>query len=70
MGKTIVAKQIRKIIAEQGVKHKVISNRAGYTEQQFSDILNGRRIIRDVDVFKIAEALGVTPNVLYGIEEK
>lgn len=32
-------------------------------------MMNGRRLIKLCDVVLIAEALGVTPNDLYGIEE-
>lgn len=63
----IVANNTRKILNERGIKHKVIAERAGYTEGQFSNILCGRKNIETDDVLKISKALGVTPNVLYGI---
>ena len=59
--------QTKKIIQERGIKQKVIAEKAGYTEQQFSNMLNGRKIIECVDVWRISEALGVTPNDLFGI---
>ena len=38
---------------------------AGYNKQQFSDMLNGRKIIKPCDALAIAEALNVTMNDLY-----
>lgn len=54
-----VAIGIRKKIAEKGLLQKSVANRAGFTEQQFSDMLNDRKIIRACDLFRISEALGV-----------
>ena len=54
-----VAIGIRKKIAEKGLLQKSVASRAGFTEQQFSDMLNDRKIIRACDLFRISEALGV-----------
>lgn len=54
-----VAIGIRKKIAEKGLRQKAVASLAGFTEQQFSDMLNGRKIIKAYDLFRIAEALGV-----------
>ena len=54
-----VAVGIRKKIAEKGLVQKSVANRAGFSEQQFSDMLNDRKIIRACDLFRISEALGV-----------
>lgn len=54
-----VAIGIRKKIAEKGLLQKSVARRAGFTEQQFSDMLNDRKIIRACDLFRISEALGV-----------
>lgn len=64
MAKTKLSENVRKVIAEKGLKHKAVAERIGRTEQQFSAMLNGRRIVRDCDVVAIADALGVTPNDL------
>ena len=64
-----VPKNILEIIQKKGVKQCVIASRAGYSKQQFSDMVNGRRIIKVVDILAIAEVLGVTPNELFGIKE-
>lgn len=65
MQESVVAQNTRRIIARQGVKNRAIAKRAGYSEQQFSAMLNSRRIIKDCDVAAIANALGVTPNDLF-----
>lgn len=63
----VIPQNVLKIIQDTGVKQCVIAERAGYTKQQFSDMLNGRKIIKAMDVLRIARALNVTPNDLYGI---
>lgn len=67
-----VARNIVRIIDGQGVKQRVIANRANFTSQAMNDMLNGRRIIKPRDIPLIVEALGVTPNELFeiGSEEK
>lgn len=65
MAVSIVAQNARRIMAERGLKHGAIAKRAGYNENQFSAIMNGRRTIRDTDVSAIANALEVTPNELF-----
>ena len=64
----IVAENIRKIIKERGLKQKIVAKKAGYTEQQFSNLLCGRKTIETEDVTKVCNALGVLPNDLYGIK--
>ncbi|MEG2014053.1 MAG: helix-turn-helix domain-containing protein, partial [Anaerovoracaceae bacterium] len=41
---------------------KAVAERLGYNEKEFSNMLNGRKIIRGEDVLPIANALGVEPN--------
>lgn len=66
----VLPENIVDIIVSQGVKQCAIAKRAGYSIQQFSAMLNGRKIIKPCDALAIAEALGVTMNELYGIETK
>lgn len=54
-----LAARIRERIAERGMKQAAVAERAGFTEQQFSDMLNGRKIIRAEYLPRIAEALGI-----------
>lgn len=65
----MVAEYTRKIIRGAGVKQKFIAQKAGYTEREFSDMLAGRKLIRDEDILRISQALGVTPNELFGIPD-
>ncbi|MDE5738488.1 MAG: helix-turn-helix domain-containing protein [Oscillospiraceae bacterium] len=57
----------RKFLQNKGLKQKAFAEMAGYTEQQFSRMMTGRDIIAWDDILKIANALEVTPNDLYGI---
>lgn len=63
-----IANYTRKIINDKGLKHKKVAEMAGYTQQEFSNLLNGRKFFGAYDVLKIATALNVTPNELFGIE--
>lgn len=69
MYKSIVAENIKKIIEKKCLSKGAIGKKAGYDIQKFSNMLNGRKIITDVDVMNIANALGAEPNELYGIEK-
>lgn len=59
---------IRNIIESRGFKHRAVAEKAGLKPKQFSDILNGRRGVDAVELWRIASALGVTPNDLFGIK--
>ena len=65
---SIIAENTRNIIKEKGLKNKAVAECAGYTEQKFSRILNGQKIIESKDILRIANALDVTPNDLFGIK--
>ena len=67
---SIVAENTRNIIKAKGLKNKVVAERAGYTEQKFSRLLNGQKVIESMDILKIAKALDVTPNDLFGINSR
>ena len=54
---SIVEKQLRKILLEKGIKQVVFANKSGFTAQELSDMLNGRRLIRVVDMIAILNAL-------------
>lgn len=56
---------ILRIIEEKGLKQCAIAKRAGFSNQQLNDMLNGRKIIKPCDAIAIADALGVTMNELY-----
>ena len=66
-----IVSTIKRIIAEKGMKQGVVAERAGFTQQEFSNILNERRKLLRVEHLKpIADAMGVEVNDLYGIEKK
>ena len=62
---TAVVPNIRKIIDERGLKQCSVAKKAGYTQQQFNNLLNGRKLVTDIDICKITDALGVTANDLF-----
>ena len=62
----VLPDNIVRIINEKGLKQLAVAKAAGYSQQQFSDMLNGRKIIKPCDALAIAEALNVTMNDLYG----
>lgn len=60
-----LSKGIQIIIAKKGLKNLYIAKKAGFTSQELSDMLNGRRLIKACDVPKIADALGVEAGDIY-----
>ena len=56
---------IARLIDEKGLKQVYVADKAGYTPQELSDMLRGRRLIKASDIPKIAYALGVTSNEIY-----
>ena len=68
--KSIIAKNVKDIMQEKCFKQSLVAQKAGYPYKTYSNMLNGRKIITDVDVMKIANALGVEPNELYGINKQ
>lgn len=54
-----VAVSIEKIISQKGLLKKSVAARAGFTPQQLCDMLNGRKIIRACDLFRLSTALDV-----------
>lgn len=62
---SVIADNTKRIISEKGMKHKAIAAKIGMSEKQFSNLLNGRKIIRDTDIEALSVALNVTPNELF-----
>ena len=68
---SIVANRVREIITEKGLKQTAIAEKAGFSTQEFSDMLNGRRLMRAVDIASIISALrgvGVDANYLFMVD--
>lgn len=64
----VIAENAIAIINEKGLKHNAVAKKAGYSRQQFSYMLHGRKNIAPSDILRISNALGVTPNDLFGIK--
>lgn len=60
-----VVNNIKRIIREKGFRKKYIAERAGFSEQQFSYILNGRKVLRVEYLLPIASALGIEIGELF-----
>jgi len=59
-----VSGNIIRVIDEKGLKQKHVAEKAGYTKQQFNSMLNGRKLIKPVDIVNIAATLNVDANEL------
>ena len=65
-----LSKGIQIIIAKKGFKNLYVAQKAGFTSQELSDMLNGRRLIKACDVPKLATALGVDAGDIYEAGKK
>lgn len=55
-----VVQNIKTIISEKGMKQTVVAERAGFSDSDFSNMLNERRkLIRIEHIPRITKALGV-----------
>lgn len=64
----VLPQNIIRIINDRGMKQCAVANKAGFSKQQFSDMLNGRKIIKPCDALAIADVLEITMNELYSVE--
>ena len=53
------------IIDKKGLKNNRIAADAGFTAQELSDMLNGRKLIKACDIAKLTDVLGVTANDIF-----
>ena len=60
-----VAAGIESIIREKGFIQGTIAAKAGFTDQQFCDMLKGRKVIRADYMAPIAKAMGVSVQDIY-----
>lgn len=67
---SIAAEGARAIINVRGLKQNAVAKKAGYSAKQFNNMLTGRKIITPEDILRIAAALEVTPNELFGITDR
>lgn len=55
---------IRRLIRTKGLKQTFVAEQAGLTDQQLTDILNNRRLLRVEHLEPLARVLGVTIEAL------
>lgn len=65
MQKDPIAAGITLLLSKSGLRQKYVADKAGYTQQQFSDMLHGRKTIKAADILPISRALGVTVQDIY-----
>lgn len=56
---------IKQIISAKGMKQCVVAERAGFSESELSNILNGRKLLRIEHIPRVTSALGIEPNDLF-----
>lgn len=62
--KSIVADNLSNIIKEKCLKQCTVAQKAGYSKQQLTDMLKGRKRIKETDILRLASALDVDVSVL------
>lgn len=70
MIRSVIAENTRRIISAKGLKQRSVAEKAGFSEKQFSALMTGRKVIKDIDVIAIANALDATPNDLFGFSRE
>ena len=66
----VVPQNVKRIIAERGLRQSAVAEWAGFSKQQFNDMLRGRKVIKPCDIMAISNALGVSVLKLFATEEK
>lgn len=64
-GNAPVPENIRRVIEQKRLTQREIADQTGFSAQQFSDMLNGRKIIKPCDLSRISAALGVDVSELF-----
>ena len=65
-----VSSGLRVIIAQKGFKNIYVAQKAGFTPQELSEMLNGRRLIKACDILRLACALGVKEDDIFAAGKK
>ncbi len=60
-----VIQSVREIISQKGMKQCAVAKKAGFTPQEFSNILCGKKVFKTEYIMPICNALGVYPNDLF-----
>lgn len=61
----IIVTNIKQIIDNQGLKQNAVARKAGFNQKDFSNMMNGRKVIKAEYIPLISVALGVEPNKLF-----
>ena len=61
----IVRGNIRQLVNERGIKHRLVAAELGMTKNQFCDILQGRKWIMPEHLFGLRRILGCSYNDLF-----
>jgi transcriptional regulator with XRE-family HTH domain len=64
-----VISKIKQVITDKGMKQCVVAERSGFSVAEFSNMLNGRKLLRVEYIPRIANALGIEPNDLFEKED-
>lgn len=65
---SVVAENLKNIIFRKTLKQASLAERAGYSPQELNDMLNGRRLMRAVDIaaiLNVVKDVGVDANDLF-----
>lgn len=66
-----IISNIKCLIKRKGMKQCVVAERAGFTAQELSDILSGRRkLLRVEHILPVADALGVEVKELFYLSDQ
>jgi DNA-binding Xre family transcriptional regulator len=66
---SIVARNIKRILNEKGLKQGAFATQAGIDPKSFNNMLNGRKLIIDIDIARICAAAKITPNEIFAISK-
>ena len=61
---------LKKILLEKGIKNVFLAEKAGLSQQELSDILNGRRLVKAYEIFIISEILGEKVDDIFKMGKK
>lgn len=61
---TLIA-NIKSEIQNRGMKQGVVAERSGFSDQEFSNMMNGRKLVKVEYIPAIASAIGVSANDLF-----
>ena len=61
----IAAVNLERLFRESGIKKKAIAAKAGYSANDISNFIQGRKILRPNDIVRLAEAFGIEPGELF-----